>query len=192
VGLLLRAPGSGPVQGVLDLIDSSFYEVYTDPSKPPGIGNLAALVPNPRRVVALTLPPQAGTRRTLRRDHEHRDRPPPQLRSLRAHDNGFSDASKDVMGMLPRQLGTARNHWSKVLWRPWYPATRQRQLHSDTTLLSTSQSPASSRATQVSHNRASGSIQRTLFVPGQPANVGAFRRWMLPTVERGPPVLHSV
>lgn len=56
--------GSGGSQGSRDLIDSSFYGVYTEPSKPPGIGNLARRNSGTAGSAALTLP-DARTRRLI-------------------------------------------------------------------------------------------------------------------------------
>jgi len=54
-------PGFGQLRQARQLIDSSFFRVYTDPSKPPVIGDLAGLQTGLARSVALSLP-RGGTR----------------------------------------------------------------------------------------------------------------------------------
>src|SRR3954471_20982639 len=53
--LPLGGPGSGPLPGGRKLIDRSFYGVYTDPSKPPVIGDLAVLAEGLSLVGGVTL-----------------------------------------------------------------------------------------------------------------------------------------
>ena len=78
----LKEPAFGRGGKPLELIDSSLYGVYTDPSKPPVIGDLAGVQQGPRSVVALTLPVTGCTERcgdiTMRRE------PPPSCSSLLA------------------------------------------------------------------------------------------------------------
>src|SRR6266850_2362713 len=57
-GLPPTGPGFGPVRQAQELIDSSFFRVYTDPSKPPVIGDLAGFRTRP--VLVLLTPLVAG------------------------------------------------------------------------------------------------------------------------------------
>jgi hypothetical protein len=93
--------------------------------------------------------------------------------------------------MCRRRLSALQNHWLGVLWRrlsianPHHPQTSP-------TLHSPSQSIVPHRAASLSSNRATGSIRPTRFTRIYAGTARVFRRWMLPTVERGPPVLNSV
>lgn len=53
--LPLREPGFGLVRQARELIDSSFFRVYTDPSKTPVIGDLAGFRTRPGLAVLTPL-----------------------------------------------------------------------------------------------------------------------------------------
>jgi hypothetical protein len=193
--LLLKEPGLGPGSEPPELIDSSFFRVYTHPSKPPVIGDLAGVQQGPRPVcrAELALPRELHKRCgdiTMGRE------PPPNC-SLLTHTEGSAAPPRDVMGLF-RFAGTTSsksnllltggtpNRWRHVAW--WRASVmHQRQSQNPASLLPLSQSLFPIRATNLhTRDRASQSIQRTWLA--RKHSTSTFHRWMLPTVERGPPV----
>lgn len=151
------------------LIDSSFLRVYTHPSKPAGIGDLAWVAASP-----ITVP------------YSHTKGSAGPLRHLM----GFFPFAGIISSLLnPLRMGAARCGWPEVLWRRHSSSRHQRQ-----SLVNTCPFPAprllfQSRATSLrSPERGSQSIQRASLARSRFSTASALRRWMLPTLERGPPV----
>ncbi len=91
----------------------------------------------------------------------------------------------------PWLVGSPGNGWPNHLWQRCTWRMHQRQSIHHLPLFSAFTSLSPIRATLRSFDRASESIQwRPLLRAG--AGARALRRWMLPTVERGPPVHISV
>ena len=182
------------------LIDSSFFRVYTDPSKPPGIGDLEDLSMGPAGPIARMLlsreevkiveaagllvcwlpncSPLTGTQQVQR--------------PLR-HVMGLFPLAGTISSMLhPLRIGAARSYWPAVLWRRCSAYTQQNHSSELPSRLTTLKPSSPSRATTDTVQRASESIQRTALERTCGSTASVLRRWMLPTVERGPPVQISV
>jgi hypothetical protein len=147
-------------------------------------------------------PPCAGrNQRTLRQHHHATGYCLPTAASY-WHTEGSADTLRDVMGSFrfaginslvlnPGHVGSAnRNRWPEVPWRRCTsPACPSQILRSPYLFpASPSSSPSPPRATsRHTPDRASESIQRTSLTRTS-GTTSILRRWMLPTVERGPPV----
>ena len=175
------------------LIDSSFLRVYTHPSKPAGIGDLACLQMEPGR------PVRGGTEELCGGSRYDGYAASP-ITVPYSHTKGSAGPLRDLMGFFPfagvissllnpLRMGAARCGWPEVLWRRHSSSKHQRQ-----SLVNTCRFPAprplfQSRATSLrSPERASQSIQRASLARSRFSTASALRRWMLPTLERGPPV----
>jgi hypothetical protein len=185
--------------GPWKLIDSSFFRVYTDPSKPPVIGDLdisrwarpgpVVMTLRPREAPDISgrLPllvccliysqPLTGTQQV--------QRPPEDVM-------GLFPLAGTISSMHPLRISAARSRWPEVLWRR-YSSHIQECCSSNLPLRLTISRPSPSpRATTDSADRASESIRRTALERRRSRTASALHRWMLPTVERGPPVPNSV
>ena len=114
----------------------------------------------------------------------------------------FSDVLRDAMGLFhrvsrieqvldPPCAAGARNEWPSVLWRrnSWFMLPRQSFPH----LSPASPSHFQLRVARVrSPGRALESIRRACLARRRTRTASTYRWWMLPTVERGPPVHISV
>jgi hypothetical protein len=180
-------PGSGAGQRPPELIDRSFYGLYTDPSKPPAIGDLAVLEQG--------LSPVGGTSMALNAASL--------LSSFADIKNGFSGASRDGMGTFqlagmssllsnPKPGSTRERLWPQFEWWPDAPMCQQSSLRFHP---SSSINPHTlyqfCAVDARSAGRAPESTRRSLLRMWS-GTARAFRRWMLPTVERGPPGHGSV
>ena len=181
------APGSGPARRAPKLIDRSFYGVYTDPSKPPVIGDLAVLEEGLSRVGGVTKALNAAS----------------QLQSFRCHTHGSSGALRNGMGLFQfvRLNGVVGNPWRggpgrlwpELMWWPEPSPSPHSRFIPHPALSSSIQLMHQLRATSSGLlGGASESIRRTPLARRWTATASAFRRWMLPTVERGPPGHSSV
>lgn len=110
---------------------------------------------------------------------------------------------EDVMGMFPLagtislmlhplRISAARSRWPEVLWRRYSTHIQECSSFDLPLRLTISRPPFPSRATTDSADRASESIQRIVLGRRRSSTANVLRRWMLPTVERGPPVHISV
>ena len=180
-------PGSGGLRRAPKLIDRSFYGVYTDPSKPPVIGDLAGFEEGLSPVGGVTMALNAAS----------------QLQSFRCHTPGFSGMLRDGMGLFrfagmsavavdPHRGGSGRL-WPELMWWPEPWPHQPSRLYRRPSLSSSLQPIQQLRVTGsrvVGH--ALESIRRSRLTRSWTAVARAFRRWMLPTVERGPPGHSSV
>jgi hypothetical protein len=93
----------------------------------------------------------------------------------------------------PLRIGAARSRWPEVLWRRYSSHTQECDSSYLPLRLTTSRPPfPATRANTDSGDRATESIQRTALARRRSTTTRVLRRWMLPTVERGPPVHISV
>jgi hypothetical protein len=127
----------------------------------------------------------------------------PSCSSLLAH-KGSAVPLRDVMGLFPLAAimssmlnplrnCVARGRWPQVLWRRCPSSLHWCSTLDDPPRLPTPRPLFHFRATQLhSPDRASQSIQQALLARRRARTASLLCRWMLPTVERGPPVHFSV
>jgi hypothetical protein len=127
----------------------------------------------------------------------------PNCSSLLAH-KGSAVPLRDVMGSFPLAAimssmlnplrnCVARSRWPEVLWRRSPSSLHWCSSFDDPPRLLTPRPLFHFRATKLhSPDRASQSIQQALLARRRSRTASMLRRWMLPTVERGPPVHFSV
>ena len=103
---------------------------------------------------------------------------------------GFFPFAGIISSLLnPLRMSAARCRWSEVLWRRHTSCSHQRKDLVVTSRFPTPQPHFQSRATSLrSPDRASQSIQRASLSRSRFSAATELHRWMLPTVERGPPV----
>jgi hypothetical protein len=105
---------------------------------------------------------------------------------------GLFPLAGTISSMNPLRMSAARSRWPEFLWRR-YSSYIQECCSSNLPLrLTTSRPYQSPRATTESADRASESIRLTALERRRSRTASALHRWMLPTVERGPPVPISV
>jgi hypothetical protein len=93
----------------------------------------------------------------------------------------------------PLRQYVARGRWPEVLWRRRASSMHQcSPIDNSPQLVATWPLPQSRATTIHLSDRAPLSIQRAALTDRRSRIAAALRRWMLPTVERGPPVHISV
>src|SRR5215207_5775970 len=153
----------------------------------------------PSQSVALILPCARRNQEPLRWRHHAIECCLPNCSSY-CHTIGYSDALRDVMGFFrfaggsssvpnPRHAGPVRSRWPEVLWRRCSRSRVPHQSLYGSSLLSPPHFQSQPRATSArSPDRAPPIIQRPPLSRRSSGAASAFRRWLLPTVERGPPI----
>jgi hypothetical protein len=92
--------------------------------------------------------------------------------------------------LKPLRASGMRSRWPEIPWRgcAWYTYQHQSKTSDDPFRPSSLRPLSPARAiNSLSFDRAYQSIQRTSLTRRQSRTGTALRRWMLPTVERGPP-----
>ena len=158
--------------------------------------------------VALTLPTPGDERRILRRHDCEPICRFPDCTSIQAH-NGSPALLRDEMGLFPLVATrspirpsphprTARHWWPNLLWR-YCAASMPQCMIGDAPLQSAPSRPtffrpqSQSRANpRQSDHRASQRIQRAPLSRRRSRTASTLRRWMPPTVERGPPATRVI
>jgi hypothetical protein len=107
---------------------------------------------------------------------------------------GFFPLAGTIWSILnPLRVKAAGSRWPVVLWRRSFQYIQQVDPTDNPSRLTVSRPLFQSRATSNhSADRASESIQRAALRRRHSRTASTLRRWMLPTVERGPPVHISV